>query len=199
MIDTVIFDLSEVLIAGLKGVEKPLASLLNIPEDTILEALRDDPFGEALRGRLSEEDYLDCLIKTHHWDISKENLKGIIRQNFRRVVPGMIELVTALKGKARLVLLSDHVREWVETIRTMYGFFEAFDAVYFSFELGSTKKEPETFERVLRELHKSAAECLFIDDGAENVRVATSLGISSIQFISTEQVAEQINQFTETV
>ena len=88
-IDTLIFDLSEVLIAGILGVEKPLAMKLGIPKQQVLSAFRESPMERLFCDELSEEDYLTLLISQNDWAVSVEFLKRILRENFRQVVPGM--------------------------------------------------------------------------------------------------------------
>jgi hypothetical protein len=58
MIRTIIFDLSEVLIAGLLGVEHILSPRLSLPPETILAALGGGSLRELCRGLITEEEYL---------------------------------------------------------------------------------------------------------------------------------------------
>ena len=52
-----IFDLSEVFIAGLPGVEKCVSRRLSLPEDGLLECFAGDPLIQVLEGRISEDSY----------------------------------------------------------------------------------------------------------------------------------------------
>jgi hypothetical protein len=51
----ILFDLSEVLIAGIVGIERVLAKELPLPENEILPQLSGDWFIELLLGNISEE------------------------------------------------------------------------------------------------------------------------------------------------
>ena len=70
MIRYIIFDLSEVLIAGLVGVEKALSRELRVPEDSIWPCLGGRLFYDLLVGNISEEAYLSGIIRRERWAIS---------------------------------------------------------------------------------------------------------------------------------
>ena len=179
---TIIFDLSEVFIAGLVGVEHALAARCSVAADTVLSHFWGDHLWQLCRGRMSEAEYLDRSCGTAKWKVPRAELRQIIRKNFERRIDDMEPILDALRQRYELVLLSDHAREWVEHIRTLHPFLEYFSRRFFSFEIGAIKAEAASFQHVLEQLGRTPAECLFIDDSAANIAVATSLGIPSIRF-----------------
>lgn len=189
---TLIFDLSEVLIAGLLGIEEPLSERLGISPRQVLDALGIDQFHELLCGRISEVIYLDYVIAHGGWDMAAEELKGVIRRNFHRRVPGMDEIISRLADRCELVLLSDHAAEWVDYIEAIHPFLHIFEPRFFSCYLGQTKSEPFTFRRVLDHLGCAPEECLFIDDSPRNVQAAASVGIPGVRFVSTEGLRQEL-------
>ncbi len=190
MITTIIFDLSEVLIAGLIGVEKELAPLVNLSEGDFLKSLWIDSFKELMKGKISEDEYLEDVFKKNNWKADKELFKAVIRKNFHNEVEGMIGLIEELSKKYRLILLSDHAKEWIEYIDKIHPFLSLFDEKYFSFQSGEIKREKRAFELLLNENKLLASECLFIDDSSTNVRVAEELGLNVIRFESVQQLRE---------
>lgn len=191
---TLIFDLSEVLVAGLQGVEKSLSRQLNISEDTILHAFDNNDLQILFRNEISEEEYLARLISKHKWSISIELLKTEIRRNFRNKVHGMEPILSSLLAENyNLVLLSDHVEEWVEYILPIHSFVEEFfPNKFFSFEIGRTKSEKSTYEWVLGQLNKQSYECIFIDDKPKNILLAKSIGIKGIIFTNAQDLTQVI-------
>ena len=113
MIRTLIFDLSEVFIPGLVGIEKPLSKRLAIREDLVLPAFGGDHLEDVLCGRITEDTYLTQIIERQAWEISVDELKDVIRANLERRVPGMEEVLDRLSSQTDLVLLSDHAAEWI--------------------------------------------------------------------------------------
>lgn len=179
---TLIFDLSEVLIAGILGVEKPLAITLGISEQQVLAILSSSPLEQLFLADLSEEDYLALLIKRNDWALSIEFLKRILRENFGRVIPGMPQLLEELSLEYELVLLSDHAREWIAFIESIHPFLQYFQHRFYSFQIHQTKQHPGTFKIVLNCINKEASQCLFIDDSEANIRAATETGIPCVRF-----------------
>jgi len=189
---TLIFDLSEVLIAGLLGIEKPLAARLRIDEPTVLPAFAGQFLEDLCCGRLSEDEYLALILQSQRWVIAAAEVKRIIRENFHQRVPGMEDLVAQLARRHELFLLSDHAAEWVAYIRGVHPFLEIFKTRFFSFELKQTKREPSTFQKVLAAVGRRPDECLLVDDSALNLRAAADIGLPGIRFTSADALARDL-------
>jgi HAD superfamily hydrolase (TIGR01509 family) len=192
MITTIIFDLSEVLISGLIGIEKELAPLVNLSEDKFLGGLWTDSFKELLKGKISEDEYLNDIFERNKWETNKELFKAIVRKNFHNEVEGMIGLITELNKNCKLILLSDHAKEWIEYIDKIHPFLNLFDKKYFSFQSGEIKREKRAFELLLNENNLSPAECVFIDDNPTNIMVAKEVGLITIQFNGIVNLQKQL-------
>ena len=180
---TLIFDLSEVLISGLYGAETELAARLGLPEKAVERALWLPWAPSFFEGRMTEQQYLDEVIRRGGWTgITADEVGSYLRRNFSRRVPGMEDFIRRLSARYELALLSDHAREWVAFIRQQHPVLECFARRFFSYELRHTKRERITFLTVLHMLGRQANECVFIDDLATNIGVARSVGIHSLQF-----------------
>lgn len=191
---TIIFDLSEVLIAGLIGIEHEVARRCGGVADGVLEHFGGEPLNRLCRGELTEEEYFDHAYRRAGWTLPRAELRQIIRANFGRTIADMEPLVRALRERYELVLLSDHAREWVEHIRTLHPFLELFSTRFFSFEIGAIKAERACFEHVLHRLRRAPHECLFIDDSERNVVVAASLGIPAIRFTNAAALRDELGR-----
>ncbi len=188
----IIFDLSEVLIFGLVGVEKNLSPIVQLPEHEILKCFSGSLLQEICRGEISEDAYLQQILTIQGWSISAEALKINIRTNFHREVEGTRSILLHLAKKHEVVLLSDHAREWITYIKSVHPFLNEFKRTFFSYELGKTKKDSRTFEEVLEKIACQANECWLIDDSAENIAIAASVGINGIQFQNAKQLQEEL-------
>lgn len=194
MYTTLMFDLSEVLISGLLGVEKTLGSRLALSEKTILKFLGGKALKDLCLGIFSEDTYIQNVLGTSGWRISPGMLKEIIRHNFRHVIPGMPELLRDLSANYYLVLHSDHAREWIDYIHRIHSFLRLFSVQLFSFELGKTKSDPAVFSDTLSRIHRNAAECLFIDDNSDNTHAASLAGIQTVQFVSANDLISTLRR-----
>jgi FMN phosphatase YigB (HAD superfamily) len=193
VIQCVIFDLSEVLIAGLLGVEKALSRELSLPPQEILTCFMDSAFEQLLVGSISEDAYLSHVIAKGRWPIDAATLKAVIRGNFHNTVTGAIDIVMYLANSYELVLMSDHAKEWISYIREVHPFLNLFQHTFFSFDLKGLKADPSTFVKVLDALSMPPGRCLFIDDNPTNVCVAESVGIPSIRFVDAPQLAVELD------
>ena len=194
MVECVIFDLSEVLIAGLVGIEKVLSQELRVPENRILPSFAGTMRDQLFLGEISEDEYLKYVILNEGWKISIGNLKKVIRDNFHYEVKGTHAILTDLIPMVDLVLLSDHAREWVSYIESIHSFLNQFQQTFFSYDLRSMKKDQQTFNIVLDEVPASPQNCLFIDDNPDNVRVAETVGLAGIQFENAEQLSSELKR-----
>jgi HAD superfamily hydrolase (TIGR01509 family) len=192
VINCIIFDLSEVFIAGLLGVEHAIAKRLGVDPATIIPHLGGESFTRVLCGTCSELDYLTAVSRASGWNIPHPDLQELIRANFHQEVEGMADLLPRLALHHDLVLLSDHGREWVEYIETIHPFLKHFSRRIFSFQLGQTKSDASTFRHVLKMLSKNPEECLFIDDNPSNTARARQAGITSITFQNADTLEAEL-------
>ena len=183
----VIFDLAEVLIAGLPRCEEEFAPVFGISTAEVLPGLRGEAMWAFNRGEISEDEYWARTLARNGWRGDVARAKAVLRRNFERLVPGTAELLPALASHHRIFLLSDHGREWIAHIERAHGFLALFERRFYSFDLGSIKTEPATFAKVLAVIGAPASECLFIDDHRPNVETAARFGIAGIVF--TDAVA----------
>jgi HAD superfamily hydrolase (TIGR01509 family) len=200
-IRTIIFDLSEVLISGLCGIEESLSVQVQNSPPEVLAALGGDLLVALCRGEISEDAFLTSVLSNTGWAISAEDLKLAIRSNFARKMDGMDKLLEQLAIEYELVLLSDHGKEWVQHIHEIHPHLQIFRTRLYSFDLGQTKREPSTFQRVLASINRAADECIFIDDNIANVECARSVGIQAFRFSNAETLVRdlQVSSILKTI
>lgn len=204
MIKNIIFDLSEVIISGYRGIEEVVlesqyGTIENqelLENEADLDSMRENEvFLDLLRGKLTEEEYLNHVLKNKNWNVSIEQLKTVIRSNLNKLIPGTMEIVKQLKAKGnyQLILLSDHAREWMEYIEENNKDLEMFDKKIFSYDIGAVKSDEQTFKTVLEQAGIVADETLFIDDYEKNVKNAEAVGIHGIVFENAEQLRKTLS------
>ena len=71
-------------------------------------------------------------------------------------------------------MLSDHAREWVDYIERQFQLSVLFPRRFYSFEIGYTKKQPQSFRHALRYTDADPQTTLFVDDSQRNIDVAQS-------------------------
>lgn len=129
-----------------------------------------------------------------NWSITIEDLKTTVREYLNQPVEGTIEIVKALKSKYQLILLTDHVKDWMEYLEEQNEDIKLFDKKIVSYELGSVKPDKETFPSVLDKAQIIAEETLFIDDHEINIQRAKEVGIHGIVFKNAKQLKEDLQE-----
>lgn len=96
--------------------------------------------------------------------------------------PDMVKLIKTLKGRYKVIMLSDNFDILSDAMKSDPVVQELFEKVFYSNEIGMIKKDPRAFELVLKNLNLKADECLFIDDKEHNLEPAKILGFNTIHF-----------------
>ena len=84
--------------------------------------------------------------------------------------------------------LSNWSAETFPYARAKYDFFDLFDDMVISGEVGFVKPELEIYQIMLAKIRRPAYECLFIDDSLPNVQQANTMGFKTIHFSSAKRL-----------
>lgn len=201
-IRNIVFDLSEVLLTGIKDTGIALAEKHKLEVDDNHRgpwSMRAAPLltplvKEFFNGNVSEAEYLREVIEAYPRIGDTETLKRLIRENFIEI-EGTREVVLKLRELGyRLALLSVHAKEWIDYCEEKFDFHKLFDVRAYSYEAGVSKPDAGAFEAVLRQLGSTAGECLFIDDSKRNIEAADALGFSTILFTTADELRVHLRQ-----
>jgi HAD superfamily hydrolase (TIGR01509 family) len=151
-------------------------------------------------GQISREEFVDG-IKKFIPDASSDEILQAWSTILLDFPLYRLEFLQMLSKKYRLFLLSNTDAIHIETFEQKNGatfysdFYNCFEKVYFSFEIGMRKPNSEIYNYVLNE-HDLQAKCtLFIDDKKENTDAARSLGLQvwNLQ-VGKEDVVDLFNK-----
>ena len=179
MINTIIFDFGDIFINLEK--EATIAEFkklgLNGPNEELL--IMNDMFE---RGRITEQQFIDGFKKF----IPEADVHQI-RKAWNAVIGefplNRLEFLQMLSSKYRLFLLTNTDSIHISRFEHMAGisffsdFYQCFEKVYYSFEMGMRKPDAEIFNHLLKKHDLSPKRTLFIDDKKENTDAAAALGI----------------------
>jgi len=105
------------------------------------------------------------------------------------ITPESISFLKALKKQDyNLYLLSNTNALHIKKIKSLSGpfiykqFIKLFTQVYYSHEIGLRKPNADIFEKLLKDQKLKAKDCFFVDDKAENVDAASTLGMHTLHF-----------------
>ena len=194
MAKTIIFDMGGVLVN--LDWDKVCARLQELSGLSVGDVRREVINGpivrSAMRGLLSPRAYHEALCEKLDVSLAYEEFvdvwNGLLSPN-----EAMVPVVEQLKPGHSLVLASNtdaiHFAHAVERFPVL----KSFERYFLSYEMGLLKPDPGFFRHVLGALETPAANCIFIDDRADNVESARGIGITAIQFERVRQLQRDLS------
>lgn len=178
MIDTIIFDFGDIFInldkqATISGLEKLGMKEWNSEFDRLNLMFEI--------GEISHDEFLEGFQKQLP-NASKEEILTAWNAVLADFPLYRLEFLQMLSSKYRLFLLSNTDSIHIETFENKTGisfysdFYQCFEKVYFSFEIGKRKPDPDSFKYLINKHELSPKRTLFVDDKKENTDSAAALG-----------------------
>lgn len=199
MIKLIVFDLAEVLLGGLIGVEEIIEKKEGIDKRAIYNAVvGGDEWDLFYKGKITEDEFWKRILEKNKWDVDINFLKKAVRSNFKEV-EGTRDIVLKLKDKYTICLLSVHGREWIDYCNEKYGLDKLFPHRVYSFDVGLCKKDEKIFRLVLNKFNVKPEETLYIDDWPQYINTAKRLGINTILFKNAEQLKRDLKDYGITI
>ena len=195
-IKTIIFDLGAVLLNinyQLTLIEFAKLGVKNA-DSFYSKEVQTNLFNEIETGKISVDSFLKLLQKETE-NASKNEVRNAWNAMLLDLPKERIELLKKLNQDFPIYLLSNtnsiHISEFKKKIgETKYQeFYNLFDKVYYSHEIGFRKPNKDAFQLILDENNLKANEVLFIDDSPQHIRGANKLGIQTYHLSDTEEVA----------
>lgn len=156
--------------------------------DNLLE-LHDHLFSKDIykrleTGHVSPQQFRDEIKSVISIPVSDQDIDEAWNSIILDIPEERLRLLEAIKKNYRIYLLSntnsihfDFYNQYFARTFGYKGLSDLFEKAYFSHEMGLRKPNPEIFRVVLADAGLSPEETLFIDDNAENVKVANDVGI----------------------
>lgn len=179
MINTIIFDFGDVFV--------------NLEKEASIESFKklglDGPNEELLaqndlfeKGKISELQFIETF-QNYIPNASIEDIRIAWNSLIGDFPLYRLEFLQMLSYKYRLFLLTNtdsiHISNFEhKTGMSFYSdFYQCFEKVYFSYEMGMRKPDPEIFTTIMKKHDLSPKRTLFVDDKKDNTDVAEGLGL----------------------
>ena len=179
MINTIIFDFGDVFVNLEKetSIEAFKKLGLNGPNEDLIS--KNDLFE---KGKISELEFIETFQKY----IPQAEIEDV-RKAWNSIIGEFplyrLEFLQMLSYKYRLFLLTNtdsvHISHFEHKVGISFfsDFYSCFEKVYYSYEMGMRKPQPEIFTTILNKHDLSPKRTLFVDDKKENTDMAKSLGL----------------------
>ena len=204
-IKNIIFDLGDVIL----NIDVPVASLSfsklsGREQQEILDLFKEkDLFRQFETGSLDEtgfRNYIRELLVFPDW--TDDMIDTAWNSLLLDLPPERVELLKNLRTRYRLFLLSNtssihiiQVNKILEAATGVKKLDDLFDKVYLSYEMGLMKPDPAIYQQVLEEQGLVAEETLFLDDNADNIKAAATLGIATIHVCKPTTILEYLKDY----
>lgn len=179
MINTIIFDFGDIFINLDKQATIDALKKLGLKEwNNDLDQLNI----QFEKGQISREDFLFGFQKQMP-NASFEEILAAWNAVLLDFPLHRLEFLQKLSKKYRLFLLSNTDSIHIDTFEKENGvsfysdFYQCFEKVYFSFEMGMRKPDAEIYNCLIKNHELSAKHTLFVDDKKENTDAALALGL----------------------
>ena len=193
MIKAVIFDLNGVFIQSPKLSDR-FREDYGVPTEEFIPALKEimdkirrpdakgaysywKPYLEKWKVEMSKEQFYD------YWFTAEKE------------VPELIDIAKKIKEQdKKVIILSNNFVERADYYKENFPFLDIFDKVYYSWQTGFVKPDPEAYKLLLEENELKPEESLYFDDSENNVKVAKDLGIKAYQYKGPEDLKEVLKK-----
>jgi putative hydrolase of the HAD superfamily len=179
MIDTIIFDFGDIFInldkqATIDGLQRLGLTSWNEDLDQLNISFE--------KGQISKENFL-LGIQKHIPNATIDEILATWNAVLLDFPLHRLEFLQLLSQKYRLFLLSNtdaiHINHFEQREGTSFysDFYQCFEKVYFSYEMGMRKPDTEIYHALIRQHELLPKRTLFIDDKKENTDAAKALGL----------------------
>ena len=192
IVDAVIFDFGGVLTVP-EPIQEELHRYereLGLPSDTIVWTIGSGPLWEAVStGAIDERQYWEGVAaafapllppafgRFQHGTLPYEELN-----------PHVLDLVRALRGQAKIGLLSNATISLAGYLRRLPAVSGLFDDIVISAEVGLRKPDLEIYRLAAQRLGADVQRCVMVDDKARNTLAAQTAGMCAVVYESPDQL-----------
>ena len=180
MIDTIIFDFGDIFInldkqATIDGLQRLGLTSWNEDLDQLNISFE--------KGEISRDNFL-LGIQKHIPNASIEEILAAWNAVLLDFPLHRLEFLQLLSQKYRLFLLSNtdsiHINHFEQREGASFysAFYQCFEKVYFSYEMGMRKPDAEIYTTLIRQHELLPKHTLFVDDKKDNTDAAKALGLN---------------------
>lgn len=191
----VVFDVGNVLVPwDPAGIEAKAFGPARAATDGFVPPLRGNPVWLAVnRGELSLEEAKAVYIAQQGF--APEDIDALweaLYASFPLITDTRVMMDELKAAGYRLFAITDNVHEIVAQLKRDYDFFDLFEVVAVSAELGFLKPDPRIYQWLLDTAGIAAGESVFLDDVQRNVDGAKAVGMEARLFTTAAKAREDL-------
>ncbi len=148
------------------------------------------------KDEIGVDEYLRRTVFFEPRSFTQAEFLGAMREESAVLPDSGIGILRQLSASEEYVLatVNNESRAMNEYRLTKFGLLDDFDAFFSSCYLGLRKPDRKIYQVALDVLQRDPEQVVFIDDRAENVAAAASLGIHAIRYEGSAQLAGELTR-----
>ncbi len=145
-------------------------------------------------GKGSEKDYWN-EVREHSGIMAPDD--ELRQEILFRFIPRdwMLETIRSMREQGVITAILSDQSDWLDQLNDQYQFFQYFHAVFNSFHLGKTKRDPSIFADILQTLEIPPGEALFVDDNIGHIDRAAAAGLQTHHFEGRDGFMKKLKEF----
>jgi HAD superfamily hydrolase (TIGR01509 family) len=142
-------------------------------------------------GAITPQEFYERAIALLGAQVSYDEFVAAYVDVFSRNQPA-INLLKGLKGRYKLILLSNTDPLRFGFVRSRFPDIFFFDDYVLSYEVRALKPRPKIYQEALSRAAAPPSSCVFIDDMEENIAGAAALGIQTIHYLAHTDLKKEL-------
>ncbi len=195
MIKTIIFDLGNVLVYfDETPIFKKWAAVSNKPVPEVIKYYKGSSTRKSYEsGEISSQEFYKITLNELDMKMDFSKFKRLWNEIFT-LNKDVEKIVKSLKGKYKLILLSNTNAMQYEYIKKNYKIVDIFDEHVLSYKVRCRKPNPMIYIKALLKAKTLPFNCAYFDDIPEFVNVARIMGINAFQFKNADKLRNDLNK-----
>ena len=159
-------------------------------------------------GRITSREFLELIIDKYYYPFQKRNgalpakkvnidyyleLWFQMHIKLTKLSKDMRKIIERFHNAGYTVNLMSNVYDLYAKSYEIRGFYNLFDNVFLSNEIGLIKPDIDKYKYVLNNLSAKPKQCIFIDDKIQNLVPARTLGMIVVKFKSFKKFTQQLD------
>lgn len=113
--------------------------------------------------------------------------------NYFELNEELLEFLKTLKGKLEMCIFTTDIIQNDPLIREKID--PVFSKIFSAMELGISKKDPESYKFIAKDLGKNPDEIFFTDDSQSNIEAAKEAGLQTYHYQNNEELMNILRSF----
>ncbi len=205
MIKAIIFDIGGVLIdVDIEYDKKMYHELLGFSgiDDLLDPCHQRGIYSDLEEGKIGADEFRRYILSHSRLGSTPDDVDRCVAALLKEMPPYKAELLTELSRHYEVCILSNNNEisiKYCHDIFTRAGldWQKVISREYLSFKMKLLKPDPRIYTAVLRDIGLPPEEILFIDDAADNVQVASEMGIRAVLFGSGQDLRDVVRKALE--